>query len=42
MGEKEEIELDIETLRNQLKNAENRLWKINRREYCAKFLEDDK
>ena len=38
MDEKEELEMEIERLRNQLKNVESRLWEINRQEYCAKFL----
>ena len=29
MGEKEELEKDIETLRARLENAEKRLWEIN-------------
>ena len=42
MGEKEELEMDIETLRAQLENAEKRLWKINTKEWCVAFLEENK
>ena len=42
MKEKEEIEMDIKMLRNQLKITEDRLWKINTREYCVKWLEENK
>ena len=38
MGEKEELEMDIETLRAQLENAEKRLWKINTLEWCKEFI----
>ena len=42
MRTKEELEIEIETIRENLEMLEQDLWEINTRKWCVLFLKENK